>query len=118
MAVYVPVLASSARTADTTSKTFNVSDKYETAHIVVDVTAGSGFNLVFTVQGYDQASGKSYTVLATPTINTAGTTVMKIGTDYTAAANIAKDILPFAWNVAVTQSGGISATYSVGASLV
>lgn len=118
MAIFVPVLESTARTANATSKTLSVADKYQAAHVVVDISAGSGFNLVFNVNGIDPSSGQSYTILSTPTINARGTTVMRIGPDYTAAANVAKDILPFQWNVTVTQSGGVSATYTVGASLV
>jgi len=118
MAAYVPLLESAARTADVTSRQVSVYEKYEAAHIVIDVTAGSGFNLLFSVNGHDSASGKDYTILTSSDITGTGTTVLRVGPQYTAGANVAKDYLPALWSVAVTQSGGASATYSVGASLI
>lgn len=118
MAKHVGILPSAARTADVTSPDIKVAEKYEAAHIVVDITAGSGFNLIFTVKGKDLTSNKSYALLATPTINTTGTTVLRIGPEYTAATNVAKDYIPYIFFVDVTQSGSVSATYSVGGSLI
>jgi hypothetical protein len=118
MAQYVAFFTSDARTADVTSRDISISEKYQAAHVIVDVTAGSGLNIIFTVQGKDPVSGKAYTLLASPIITGTGTTVLRIGPHLTAATSIAKDYIPSVVNVAVTQSGGVSATYSVGASFI
>lgn len=116
MADYIPVLPSAARTTDTTSKVFDNWQTHQAAHIVVDITEGSP-NLTVYVKGRDEASDKDYTILQSSTINS-GTTVLKVGPDYTAAANVAKDYMPYKFLIDVTQSGGVSATYSVGVSLI
>jgi len=118
MAQFVGIFPSLARTTDQVGTEVVVSDKYRAAHVVVDVTAGTGINLVFTIKGKDKASEKDYTILASPIINATGTTVMRVGPELTAGANIAKDYIPYVFHVDVTQSGGVSATYSVGASLI
>ena len=118
MAQFVGIFPSLARTTDQVGTEVVVSDKYRAAHVVVDVTAGTGINLVFTIKGKDKASEKDYTILASPIINATGTTVMRVGPELTAGANIAKDYIPYVFHVDVTQSGGVSATYSIGASLI
>lgn len=114
----VGLLASEARTADASSKIITLAETYEAAHIVIDVTAGSGFNLSVAIKGHDVTSNKEYTIGTVSTINATGTTLVKVGPQYTAAANVFKDYMPTSWIVAVTQSGGVSATYSIGASLI
>ena len=118
MAQHVGLLGSAARAAITNSPTITVAEKYEAAHLVVDVTAGSAFNLLVDIKGYDQTSGKTYSLLTSSVINAVGTTVLKVGPQYTAGTNVAKDYMPFSWYVTVTPSGGVGATYSVGASLI
>lgn len=118
MAQFIGILPSEARTTDVTGVDITVAEKYQAAHIVIDVTVGTGFNLVASVKGKDPTSGKSYTILTSPTINATGTTVMKIGPELTAGTNVAKDYIPYIFHVDVTQSGGASATYSIGASLI
>jgi len=118
MAMYVPLLASEARTTAASSPVVSVYEKYNAAHVVIDVTAGTGFNLVFSVKGKDAASGKTYTIISTPTINTTGTTIVKIAPEFTAGTNVAKDYIPYYFFVDTTVSGTVSATYSVGASLM
>jgi hypothetical protein len=118
MAQFVGILPSAARIDNVTGTDIVVADKFRAAHVVVDVTAGTGFNLIFTIKGKDKASEKDYTILASPTINATGTTVMRVGPELTAGANIAKDYIPYVFHVDVTQSGGVSATYSIGASLI
>lgn len=115
---HVGLLPSKARIADASSAVISASEKYEAAHIVVDVTAGTGFNLSVAVKGRDLTSGKDYTLGTSSTINATGTTIIRVGPQYAAAANIFKEYLPDSWSVAVTQSGGASATYSIGASLI
>lgn len=117
MAKYITVLPSAARTANVTTPNFHSYDDNDALHLVVDVTSGSP-NLVVTVNGHDNASGKDYAILTGAIINGTGTTLLKVGPDYTAATNVAKDHIPAYWNVGVVQSGGVSATYSIGASLI
>jgi nucleoside recognition membrane protein YjiH len=124
MALYTGVLESKSRTqlptGVTTSNVIRVTDKYENAHIVLDITAGTGFTIQATVKGKDPVSGKTYSILPTPTINATGTTVMRIGPDFVTASGAgfvtAKDVLPYNWVVEVLASG--TATYSIGASLI
>lgn len=118
MAAYVTILPSKERTASVDSPAITVWEKYQAAHIAIDINSGSGFNLVFDVRGKDTASGKSYSLLTTGTIAASGLSILKIGPDYTSAANIAKDYMPYSFYVAVTASGSTSATYSVAASLI
>jgi hypothetical protein len=119
MATRVGVLPSEARTADKTSPLIVNWKNHDALHCVVDVTAGSAFNLVFTIKGKDTLSGKSYTLLASNIINATGTTVLRVAPELTGSTGlIAKDYLPYEWYVDVTQSGSISTTYSVGASMI
>lgn len=118
MAQHVGILPSASRTASVTGSDITVAGKYEAAHIVVDVTDGSAFNLLVTVKGKDLTSQKDYTLLTSSTINSTGTTVLKVGPQYTAATNVAKEYLPYIFHVDVTQSGSVAATYSIGASLI
>ena len=111
----MPVLPSASRNANV-SKTVTVYEKYQAAHLVVDVTSGSP-NLIVTVSGLDTVSSKKYTLLTSSTISS-GTTVLKIGPDYTAGTNVAKDYLPHFVVVDVTQSGNVYSTYSIGMSLI
>lgn len=118
MAQYVKVLDLAARTASATSATFSLYEKYAAAHVVVDITSLSGVNVVPKIFGYDQVSGKSYLILAGSVLTSTGTTVLKVGPEFTAGANIAKDYMPANWYVDVTVSGGTGATFSVGASIM
>jgi hypothetical protein len=118
MARHVGLLGSAARAVATTSPVITVAEKYDAAHVVVDVTDGTGFEIVVDIKGKDQTSGKSYTILTSSKISATGTTVLKVGPQYTAGTNVAKDYIPYNWYVEVTPSGGVSATYSVGASLI
>lgn len=117
MAKYLSILGSAARTADVTGIRQENYGYNDTLHLVVDISSGSP-NLVVTVNGHDNASGKDYAILTSAILNATGTTVMKVGPNYTATTNVAKDVIPAYWNVGVTQSGGVSATYSIGASLI
>lgn len=117
MASYVSILPPQTRT-DSITKEITIWEKYTTAHIVVDITAGDSV-LVVALKGKDLASGKKYLLLTSTLQPNSGTTLMKVGMDYTAAANIAKEHLPYQLSVEVTQSGGTpTLTYSIGASLI
>lgn len=112
MATYKRILPDAARTAFTSSPIFISEDKFTAMHLVVDITDGS--NLSVAIKGMDGVSSKSYTILSS--VLASGTTVMRVGPDYTAGANIAKDYIPYKWFVDINPSG--STTVSVGASLI
>ena len=116
MASYIGVLNSAARTTNE-SKVINVWEKYTAAHIVVDITAGNS-PLLVSVKGKDSVSGKTYVILSSLLQSNSGTTVLKIAPEYTAAANVAKDYLPYTTQIDVSISGGTTATYSLGVSLI
>jgi hypothetical protein len=118
LAESVTILPSISRNADVDgSGTIIVNDEgSEAVYLTVDVTAGAP-NLLVYVKGLDTTSGKSFTLLQSGFIN-GGTTLLRVGPQLTAGANIAKEYLPRHWFVDVTQSGGVSATYSIGASMI
>lgn len=117
MATFVGVLPLAARTTDQVSKTFENNVGERGLHLVVDLETGSP-GIVVAINGVDAYSQKSYNILTSPNINASGLTVMKVGPEYTAATNVAKDYLPFHWNVTVTASGAQSGSYSIGASVI
>lgn len=115
----VTVLASSARTAAPTVDVFNAVGGARSLVVTIDVTAAtSSPSVVFTIQGYDSVSGKTYTLLASAAITGIGTTVLRVSPDLAVSANlIAKDIVPANWTVAAVHGNTDSITYTVGASL-
>lgn len=115
----ITVLASAARTATTESAT-QTNQHGQGIHVVIDVTAVTLTpSVVFTIQGFDSASGKWYDILSSAAIVAAGTTVLKVFRGATAAPNLAaNDQLPAQWRVRAVHADADSITYSVGASLV
>jgi len=116
---YQTILASAVRAA-TTNGADNVNYGARGIHVVIDVTAVPGIDTVTpTIQGYDPASGKYYTILAGAAIVATGTVVMRVYPSQVAAANVAvADCLPSMWRVIMTHSAATNFTYSVGASLL
>ena len=49
MAQFIGILPLEARTSDVTGKDITVAEKYQAAHVVIDVTAGTDFNLVASI---------------------------------------------------------------------
>jgi|SRR6185295_1571366 len=114
MAMNVSLLPYKVRTTSEDSTLVKSWEKHEAAHIVVDhPNIGGGITVV--VFGKDLTSGFSYPLLSS-NIVASGHTVMKIGPDYTAGANVAKDYIPYAFYVSVTASG--TNAYSIGASVI
>ena len=112
--MYVNALPLEVRTSSATSRDIRVWDKHEAAHFVVDhPNIGGGITVV--VFGKDPTSGFRYPLLSSNIVSS-GHTVMKIGPDYTAATNIAKDYIPYNFFVEVTGSG--TNAYSVSASII
>lgn len=111
--MYVQVLPGEVRTTST-SKEVKIWDKYRAAHVVVNhPNVGGGMTVV--VFGKDPTTGFKYPLLSS-NIVASGNTVMKIGPEYTAGANVAKDYIPYLVSIDVTASG--TNYYSVGASFI
>jgi hypothetical protein len=90
----------------------NGSDLENTNHrgcvVVVDFTAVSGTTptCVVTLEGKDPISGKYYTILASASLNSVATTVLRVFPAATAAANlVANDVLPRNFRVKTTIGG-------------
>lgn len=112
--MYVALLPLEVRTSNAESKVVTVWEKFTAGHFVVD-HPNVGGGLTVSVYGKDPLSGFSYLLLAS-NIVASGHTVMKIGSDYTAAANVAKDYIPYNFYVSVSASG--TNAYSIGASII
>ena len=95
----------------------------KSAHFVIDITAVSGTSptVTVTVEGFDPASGKYYTIIASTALSALATTTLKVGPGQTAAANlVVNDVMPAKFRVRFTLGGSASptVTFSVGASLI
>ena len=90
--------------------------------LVIDVTAitGTGPTLTVTLQGYDNASGKAYTVLASAALNAVATTVLTVYPGAAVTANVsANDHLPATWDVKAVIAGTTPAvTATIGAQIL
>lgn len=110
---------SAARIADAT---FVGPLNYESKGLIliIDVTAIVDTpSVVFTIQGVDPASGKTWTILASAAIVGTGTTVLRVYPGLTPAANlVASDIMPVQWQVLADHNDADSITYSLGAVLI
>ena len=117
----VPLLNPAAYTASMTCPD-QKNHTWRGVNLVIDVTAVSGTTptLVVALRGYDPTSGKYYTILASATISTVGTTVLSVYPGLTAAANsVANAVLPRTWDVVATIGGTTpSFTMSIGASML
>ena len=105
--------ASAARTATST-----VDVIVENAHglvIVIDVTVDpASASIVFNIDGLDELSGNTWTLLDSAAIAATGTTVLRISPHLTASANtIGKDIIPPVIRVNPVHADSDSMTYSV-----
>jgi len=107
------VFASAARTS-TDSVTMNTPCMG--GIFIIDCTAIAGSpSVVFTINGVDPASDKTWTILTSAAIVGTGTTVLRVHPALTAATNtIAKDVLPHALKITATHGNANSITYSVG----
>ncbi len=114
MAIYVKLFAFDTRTSSATSDTVTLWEDREAAHFVVD-HPNVGGGITVGVYGKDPLSGFGYSLLSS-NIVASGHTVMKIGPDYTAGANVGKDYMPYQFYVTVTASG--TNAYSIGASII
>jgi hypothetical protein len=88
--------------------------------LVVDITAISGSaTLTVTIQGYDQVSGKFYTILTSAALAATATTVLTVYPSIAAAANTAaNDVLPTSWRVQAVVAVAGTVTATIGAALL
>jgi hypothetical protein len=117
---YISVLASAARTATPTVDTFHISGETQGLIVVIDVTAAvASPSVVFTIQGVDPVSAKTWDILASAAVTGTGTTVLRVHPEITASANlIAKDVVPAYFTVTAVHADADSITYSVAAQAV
>jgi hypothetical protein len=110
------ILPSAARTATIVSGVYSAEEAICT-DIVINVTLDPGTASVTPkVEGKDPLSGEFYTILTGAAIAATGITVLRIGKDITAAANVAANaMLPAEYRVTVTAADAESLTYSVSA---
>src|SRR5512139_1903352 len=76
--------------------------------VVVDITAitGTGPTLTVTLRGYDNASGKSFTLLASAALNAVATTVLTVYPGAAVTANLsANDHLTAQWDISAVIAG-------------
>lgn len=90
--------------------------------LVIDITAltGTSPTLTVTLEGYDVASGKAYTVLASAALAAVATTVLTVYPGIAVTANIsANDHLPTQWDVKAVIAGTSPAvTATIGAEIL
>lgn len=117
--VAFPVYEAVARTATPTAEAFANPHGCKHLVVVIDVTAATGSpSVVFTIQGYDPVSGKTWTILASAAKTGTGTTVLRVTPTIAISANlIALDIVPAFLKIAPVHTGVDSITYSVSAHL-
>src|SRR5713101_1207672 len=75
------------------------SGKY--LHLIIDITAITATGTItVTIYGIDPVSGKIYVILASAALGAVATTVLKVGPNLAAVANLtANDIIPINWGV-------------------
>lgn len=116
----VTLLASAAKTATATYEPPSQNKDYSGVIVVIDCTAiVTAPSVVFTIQGYDEASGQWYDILASAAVTAVSTTRLQVHPAITASANAkSSDLLPRRWRVKATHSNANSITFSIGACLV
>lgn len=111
------VAASAARAAANTYQWDFENFSGQSLIVVIDATALADTpSVVFTIQGIDPVSGKTWDILASAAVVATGTTVLRVSPHLTAAANtIAKDIVPARLRIKAVHADADSITYSVAA---
>ena len=119
IAVEETVLASAARTVETTSSTFT-NTLYQGVIIVFDwTTEGGTSTLTPRIEGLSSLGTNWYTILQGAGLTATGTTVLRVYPTMTASANlIAVDFLPPSWRVVIAVGTADSNTYSVNSILL
>lgn len=108
--------SSVARTATPAPAIFSAPEDTDGLIVVIDVTAVSGSSsVVFTIEGVDRASGKTWVILASAAKVASATTVLRVSPNIAASANlIAQDMVPSEFIIRAAHGTADSTTYSVG----
>lgn len=114
-------LALNAQGAGTVASALLGSDGAKGVVVVVNQASHTGTpSTTVTIQGYDVASGQTWTILASAAITADGVTVLRVYPGLTAVANATvSDVLPPVFKISVTVNGTTPAvTMSVGVGLI
>jgi len=110
------VFASTARTATEVSQVLSAEEACASVFLINVTAVTATPSVVFTIEGKDPASGTFYPILASGATTATGQSIMQIGKDLIAAANVtANSILPAEYRITATHGDSDSITYSVGA---
>lgn len=115
---HITVLPPKERTASSNSP--DIKNHWgEGAIFFVDVSAGAGTELTFTIQGKNPTKGTYYNILSGVTVSGVVTQTFRVHPELTAANNtVAKDMMPTIFRVSVAHGNSNPVNYSVGASIV
>lgn len=117
---YITLSASSAKTA-TANYEPNANNRYARGVVVyINITASSATpSVVFTIQGYDEASDAWYDILASAAQTGTAAVRMRVHPSLAAVTNLAaNDLLPRRWRVRAVHADSDSITFSLGACLI
>lgn len=109
------VLLNSAVRTTTASSDVKKNRTGKYLHVIIDVSAGTGFGLTPTIEAPDPAvDGEYYPLLIGTKIAATGRTVLKIGPGLAPSSGAsAADMVPAEWRVTITPDDTTEATYSV-----
>lgn len=118
--VTFPVAESEARTATATFGPFANPNAARALILVIEATAEDATaSVVFTIRGIDLATGVTWDILASAAVTAVGNVVLRVSPDLAAAANlIAKDHVPYTWQLVATHADADALTYQVQAQYV
>lgn len=107
------LLASAARTTLQASADFS-AEEVLCSDFIFNVTVDPGTaSITPSIQGKDPLTGAYYTILTGAAVSAVGITVMRVGKDIIAAANVAANaMLPLEYRVSVAVADAESMTYS------
>ena len=119
--VTFPVAESAAREATTTFGPFvNVHGARALLLIIESTAEVDTASVTFKIQGIDLATGVTWDILTSAAVTDGATSiVLRVSPDLTAAANlIAKDHVPYTWQVVATHADADDLTYQIQAQYV
>ena len=110
------VFSSAARTATEVSQVLSAEEATASVFIINVTAASATPSVVFKLEGKDPTSETFYTLISSAAITGTGQSILQIGKDLIAAANVTvNSILPAEYRITATHADADSITYSVGA---
>ena len=109
--------ASASRTA-TAETAAIVNYNHRGLHAVIDPTTIGGAVLTMRIQAQDAEGTSWYTVATGASLSANGASVLKLYPGISAGAASINDVLPRTFRITVIPTGSVTATYSVGLSLI